>query len=201
MDTASRVVGLYRAEDRAPNRSWPSAFPFRTVTGQVYTPATIPRPSSERWPPRLSRPSPGPGECRGRGEAFGIGLLDQLRGAVRTRVGSGSLKVERSGRVTAITGSSAHGQGHETTFAQVCGSSSVYLRTMSASCTGTRAQRPQGFGTFGSRSVALGGGAGPCVGRGGPEGTPHRRQAAGGCRRGRGQGSRASRSSGSSATG
>ncbi|MBI4562110.1 MAG: molybdopterin-dependent oxidoreductase, partial [Candidatus Rokubacteria bacterium] len=72
---------------------------------------------------------------------------------------SGSVRVERSGSVTAVTGSSPHGQGHETTFGQVVADflgvepGEVVIRH------GDTQSAPQGFGTFGSRSVSLGGGA------------------------------------------
>src|SRR5262249_35228367 len=72
---------------------------------------------------------------------------------------SGSLKVERSGKVTAITGSSAHGQGHETTFAQVVADHLGVTPDDVVVVHGDTPSGPEGFGTFGSRSIALGGGA------------------------------------------
>jgi carbon-monoxide dehydrogenase large subunit len=72
---------------------------------------------------------------------------------------SGSLKVERSGKVTAITGSSAHGQGHETTFAQVVADHLGVSPDDVVVVHGDTRSGPEGFGTFGSRSIALGGGA------------------------------------------
>src|SRR5207249_2945641 len=70
-----------------------------------------------------------------------------------------ALKVERSGRVTAITGSSAHGQGHETTFAQIVADHLGVTPDDVVVVHGDTRSGPEGFGTFGSRSVALGGGA------------------------------------------
>src|SRR6185436_2080560 len=72
---------------------------------------------------------------------------------------SGSIRVERSGKVTAITGSSAHGQGHETTFAQVVADHLGVTPDEVTVLHGDTRSGPEGFGTFGSRSVALGGGA------------------------------------------
>ncbi|MCI0452702.1 MAG: molybdopterin-dependent oxidoreductase, partial [Candidatus Latescibacteria bacterium] len=57
-------------------------------------------------------------ERRARGEIVGVGLASYVEPCALGWE-SGTVRVERSGRVTAITGSSAHGQGHETTFAQV----------------------------------------------------------------------------------
>ena len=67
--------------------------------------------------------------------------------------------MERSGKVTAITGSSAHGQGHETTFAQVVADHLGVTPEEVTVMHGDTRLGPEGFGTFGSRSVALGGGA------------------------------------------
>ena len=72
---------------------------------------------------------------------------------------SGAIRVERSGKVTAITGSSAHGQGHETTFAQVVADHVGVTPDEVTVLHGDTRSGPEGFGTFGSRSVALGGGA------------------------------------------
>src|SRR5205085_6314828 len=63
------------------------------------------------------------------------------------------------GRITAITGSSAQGQGHETTFAQIVadrlGVSIDDVVVMHGDTHGV----PQAVGTFGSRSAAMGGSA------------------------------------------
>ncbi len=69
------------------------------------------------------------------------------------------MKVERSGRVTAITGSSAHGQGHETTFAQIVADQLGVEPDDVVVVHGDTRSGPEGFGTFGSRSIALGGSA------------------------------------------
>jgi carbon-monoxide dehydrogenase large subunit len=61
--------------------------------------------------------------------------------------------------VTAITGSSAHGQGHETTFAQIVADHLGVTPEEVVVVHGDTRAGPEGFGTFGSRSVALGGGA------------------------------------------
>jgi len=61
--------------------------------------------------------------------------------------------------VTAITGSSAHGQGHETTFAQVVADAVGVTPEDVTVIHGDTRRGPEGFGTHGSRSTALGGGA------------------------------------------
>jgi aerobic carbon-monoxide dehydrogenase large subunit len=72
---------------------------------------------------------------------------------------SASVTVEPSGHVIARSGSSPHGQGHETTFAQIVAArlgvdpGDVELRF------GDTAEVPAGVGTFASRSTAMGGSA------------------------------------------
>jgi aerobic carbon-monoxide dehydrogenase large subunit len=105
--------------------------------------------------PRLRREQ---AERRARGEVVGVGLASYIEPAALGWE-SGAVKVERSGRVTAITGSSAHGQGHETTFAQVVADQLGVGPDDVVVVHGDTRAGPEGFGTFGSRSVALGGGA------------------------------------------
>jgi aerobic carbon-monoxide dehydrogenase large subunit len=159
MDTASRVVGLDPAEIRRRNLIAADAFPFRTVTGQVYDsgdyPQALQRALATADYPALRRAQE---ERRRRGELVGIGLTSYVEPCALGWE-SGSLKVERSGRVTAITGSSAHGQGHETTFAQVVADHLGVSPDDVSVVHGDTRSGPEGFGTFGSRSVALGGGA------------------------------------------
>jgi carbon-monoxide dehydrogenase large subunit len=72
---------------------------------------------------------------------------------------SGVVRVERSGKVTAITGSSPHGQGHETTFAQIVADHLGVAYEDVIVRHGDTLGAPQGIGTFGSRSAGLGGSA------------------------------------------
>ena len=69
------------------------------------------------------------------------------------------MRVERSGTVTAVTGTSPHGQGHETTFAQIIADHlGVAFDDVIVRHGDTRGA-PQAIGTFGSRSAGLGGNA------------------------------------------
>ena len=159
MDTAARAAGLDPAELRRRNLIPADRFPYRTVTGQSY--------DSGDYPEALALALRTAGyddmrraqaERRGRGELVGIGLVSYIEPAALGWE-SGSIKVERSGKVTAITGSSAHGQGHETTFAQVVADRLGVEPDDVVVVHGDTRSGPEGFGTFGSRSVALGGGA------------------------------------------
>ena len=159
MDTAARVIGLDPAELRRRNLIPPERFPFRTVTGQSYDsgdyPQALERALAAADYPGLRKQQ---AERRAGGEIVGIGVVSYVEPCALGWE-SGSIRVERSGRVTAITGSSAHGQGHETTFAQVVADHLGVTPDEVTVLHGDTRSGPEGFGTFGSRSVALGGGA------------------------------------------
>lgn len=159
MDEAARELGVDPAEIRRKNFIPRDRFPYTTVTGQVYDSGDYERSMDKALAligyAELRREQRA---ARDRGEIVGVGLATYVE-PCGLGWESGSVRVERTGSVTAVTGSSAHGQGHETTFAQVVADflgvepSGVVVKH------GDTQAAPQGFGTFGSRSVALGGGA------------------------------------------
>jgi carbon-monoxide dehydrogenase large subunit len=159
MDGAARALGLDPAEIRRRNFIPRDRFPFRTATGQVYDSGdyaqALERALAVADYADLRREQ---AQRRRRGEIVGIGLASYIEPAALGWE-SGSVRVERSGRVTAVTGSSAHGQGHETTFAQIVADHLGVTPDEVAVLHGDTHSGPEGFGTFGSRSVALGGGA------------------------------------------
>jgi carbon-monoxide dehydrogenase large subunit len=159
MDTAARALGVDPAELRRRNLVPADRFPFVTITGQVYDSGDYPQ-ALERALAAVDYPAQrrAQEERRRRGEIVGVGIASYVEPCALGWE-SGSVKVERSGRVTAITGSSAHGQGHETTFAQVVADALGVTPDDVTVVHGDTRSGPEGFGTFGSRSTALGGGA------------------------------------------
>ena len=159
VDEAAHALGLDPAEIRRRNLIPREAFPYTTATGQVY--------DSGDYAEALARVlaaadydglRQAQAERRRRGELVGLGLSTYVEPAALGWE-SGVVRMERSGAVTAITGSSPHGQGHETTFAQVVAD---HLGVEPDAVTvrhGDTAGAPHGSGTAGSRSTALGGGA------------------------------------------
>ena len=111
-------------------------------------------------------------EARRRGKLRGIGLSTYLEacgiapsavvGSLGARAGlyeSASVRVDPTGTVTVFTGTHSHGQGHETTFAQiVAGKLGIPLDKVEV-VHGDTARIPFGMGTYGSRSLAVGGSA------------------------------------------
>jgi carbon-monoxide dehydrogenase large subunit len=106
------------------------------------------------------------GKLRGLGYAAYIeacGLApSNIAGALGARAGlfeAGEVRVHPTGSVTVFTGSHSHGQGHETTFAQVVAARlGVPFENVSV-VHGDTGRVPFGMGTYGSRSLAVGGSA------------------------------------------
>jgi aerobic carbon-monoxide dehydrogenase large subunit len=72
---------------------------------------------------------------------------------------SGVVRVHPSGKVTVLTGSHAHGQGHETAFAQIVADGLGIPMEDIEVIHGDTGRTPFGLGTYGSRSAAVGGSA------------------------------------------
>jgi carbon-monoxide dehydrogenase large subunit len=159
VDEAARVLGLDPAEIRRRNLIPSGAFPYTTATGQVYDSGAyaeaLERALAVADYDELRRAQ---AARRQRGELVGLGVSSYVEPAALGWE-SGVVRMERTGAVTAITGSSPHGQGHETTFAQIVAEHLGVEPELVTVRHGDTAGAPQGSGTAGSRSTALGGGA------------------------------------------
>ena len=92
-------------------------------------------------------------------EACGI-APSNIAGALGARAGlyeAGEVRVNPTGGVTVFTGSHSHGQGHETTFSQVVASRLGIPIENVEIVHGDTGRIPFGMGTYGSRSLAVGG--------------------------------------------
>ncbi len=106
------------------------------------------------------------GKLRGLGvnsyiEACGI-APSNLVGQLGARAGlyeSATVRVNATGGLVVMTGSHSHGQGHETSFAQVVADMVGLPEDMVEIVHGDTANTPMGMGTYGSRSLAVGGSA------------------------------------------
>jgi carbon-monoxide dehydrogenase large subunit len=106
------------------------------------------------------------GKLRGIGiatyiEACGI-APSAVVGSLGARAGlyeSAAIRVHPTGSVTVLTGSHAHGQGHETTFAQLVADRLGLPLESVEIVHGDTDKVPYGLGTYGSRSLAVGGSA------------------------------------------
>jgi aerobic carbon-monoxide dehydrogenase large subunit len=97
--------------------------------------------------------------ARARGELMGIGVSTFVEPAGSPGGETGLVRVERDGHVTLVTGAHSHGQGHETSFAQVIADQMHVQMNQVRVIHGDTAAIGDGVGTFASRSMMLGGGA------------------------------------------
>jgi carbon-monoxide dehydrogenase large subunit len=106
------------------------------------------------------------GKLRGLGlnsyiEACGI-APSSLVGQLGARAGlyeSATVRVNATGGLVVMTGSHSHGQGHETAFPQVVADMIGIAEDQIEIVHGDTANTPMGMGTYGSRSLAVGGSA------------------------------------------
>ncbi|MBS8226315.1 xanthine dehydrogenase family protein molybdopterin-binding subunit [Vannielia litorea] len=106
------------------------------------------------------------GKLRGLGvncyiEACGI-APSNLVGQLGARAGlyeSATVRVNATGSISVMTGSHSHGQGHETAFPQVVADMIGIDASQVEIVHGDTANTPMGMGTYGSRSLAVGGSA------------------------------------------
>ncbi len=95
--------------------------------------------------------------ARAQGRLVGIGLASYVEICGFEEDEVSDLVVADDGRVTVLTGSASHGQGHETAFAQLVADELQIPMDMVHVVHGDTALVRNGVGTFGSRSAARGG--------------------------------------------
>lgn len=161
MDMLAAELGMDPAELRRKNLLVPSEFPRLTPTGASYDSGDYGRALEAA----LSlagydelRKEQAERRSRGDAVALGIGLACFVE-VSGTGPEFASARVEMDGSITVMTGSSPHGQGHETTLAQIAARSlGVGIDAVRVLHSDT-AVVPRGIGTFGSRSGQLAGSA------------------------------------------
>ena len=109
-------------------------------------------------------------EAKGKLRGFGVNCYieacgiapSNLVGQLGARAGlyeSATVRVNATGGLVVMTGSHSHGQGHETAFPQVIAEMIGIDESMIEIVHGDTANTPMGMGTYGSRSLAVGGSA------------------------------------------
>jgi carbon-monoxide dehydrogenase large subunit len=159
-DKAAKELGIDRLEIRRKNFIRPSQFPYRTGVGLEYDSGDYEKSLTEAlkisdYHELLRRRD----EARQHGELVGVGVSTFVEPSGGAGFESGTVRVERTGEITVLTGSSSHGQGHETSFAQVIAEKMHVSMNHVAIRHGDTIAVQQGVGTFGSRSMVMGGGA------------------------------------------
>ncbi len=159
VDAVAREIGMDEVEFRRRNFIRPEEFPYRTASGMVYDSGAYEAAMDKVLALsnyRALKAQQQAERARGERTLLGIGLATFVEPSAAGWE-SGFVRVEPSGRVTAATGSSAHGQGHETSFAQLLADRLGIPFDQIVVRHGDTAVCPPGVGTFGSRSTVLGG--------------------------------------------
>lgn len=173
VDKAARELGVSPFDLRRQNFVKPDQFPYQTPVAVVYDTgnydATLDKlveMIDHAGFEKRAAESKARGKLRGFGlahyiEACGI-APSNLVGQLGARAGlyeSASVRVNATGSITVFTGSHSHGQGHETTFAQVVSEMIGIDASQIEIVHGDTSNTPMGMGTYGSRSLAVGGSA------------------------------------------
>lgn len=169
VETAARDMGMDPIEIR--RRNFVQEFPFASPVGLTYDTGDFSAHLDKAvqiadvagFPARKA-------EAAARGKRRGIGYScyieacglapSNIAGALGARAGlfeAGEVRVHPTGTVTVFTGSHSHGQGHETTFAQVVAAKLGIPVESVEIVHGDTGRIPFGMGTYGSRSLAVGG--------------------------------------------
>ena len=171
VDLAARHLNMDPIEFRRKNFIQPSEFPYQTPLAMVYDSGEYDRlfdklvAESNYATLRTEQAT-----ARDGGRLVGVGVAgcieasgpapSKIAGALGSAVGfweSAVLRVHPSGKITVLTGSHTHGQGHETAFAQIVADELGVAMEDVEVIHGDTGLIPFGMGTYGSRSAAVGG--------------------------------------------
>ena len=173
VETAARELGMDPAELRRRNFIQPEDFPYETPVALTYDTGdyeaslnrALERIDYAGFPARRAE-SVARGKRRGLGFSAYIEACGLAPSQVALSLGAGvglfesaEVRVNVTGSVTVTTGSHSHGQGHETTFAQVVSDRLGIPFENVEVVHGDTARSDYGLGTYGSRSLAVGGSA------------------------------------------
>jgi aerobic carbon-monoxide dehydrogenase large subunit len=166
MDMLARELNMDPADLRRKNFIQPNQFPYQTQMGAVYDSGDYDKAlnaalKAANWDGLKAERD----QARKDGRLVGLGLamyveVCGLGPSSSLPTGGwehGQVTIERDGRITATTGASPHGQGNETTFAQMLADQFSIPFEHVTILHGDTGVVKQGIGTFGSRSQAVAG--------------------------------------------
>ena len=166
VDILATELKMDPAEIRVKNFVHREEFPFPTATGLMYDSGNYAAPLEKAMATvDYKKLRAEQAEARKQGKFMGIGICTygEICGfgpSPATPAGgweSATVKIEPSGKVTVLTGTCSHGQGEETTFAQIAADELGVDIDDILVLRGDTAIVPYGIGTFGSRATAIGG--------------------------------------------
>jgi carbon-monoxide dehydrogenase large subunit len=171
VDLAADELGVDPAELRRKNFIPTDAFPYQTPvalqydSGDYFSTLDLATKAADYTGFEARR-----AEAARHGKLRGIGIATYIEacgiapsavvGSLGARAGlfeAAAVRVHPTGSVTILTGSHSHGQGHETTFAQLVADGLGIPMESIEIVHGDSAKIPYGMGTYGSRSLAVGG--------------------------------------------
>ncbi|AXI10337.1 carbon monoxide dehydrogenase [Oceanobacillus zhaokaii] len=173
IDLFAREIGMDPVEFRRKNFAKKEDFPYTNAQGLVYDSGDYEKPLNKALEILDYKKLRAEQEAlRKEGKLIGIGFSTYVElcgfgpsavaGAIGFQGGvweNATIRVHPSGKVTVFSGTSPHGQGHNTTFSQVVSDKlGIPLEDIEFVFSDTKAVS-MGWGTYGSRSVAVGGGA------------------------------------------
>ena len=166
MDVVARELNMDPVEVRRKNFPSASEFPFHTATGLDYDSgdyeAALKKALDLSGYQKLREQQK---KSRENGKLIGIGVSSYVEicalGPSQAMPAGGwesaTVRIEPTGKVTVLTGASPHGQGQETSFAQIAADElGVDLHDVTV-IHGDTGVVQYGIGTFGSRATAVGG--------------------------------------------
>ncbi len=166
VDMLALELGMDPAEIRLKNFIRNEEFPFNTATGLQYDSGDYAAPlkkAMELVEYDYFRAKQKEARAEGRYLGLGISTYGEICAfgpSPATPAGgweSAMVRVDPTGKVTVYTGSCHHGQGEETTFAQLAADELGIPIDDIIVGRGDTSQIPYGIGTFGSRGTAVGG--------------------------------------------
>jgi carbon-monoxide dehydrogenase large subunit len=168
VDLLAAELKMDPAELRLKNFVPSDKFPYPTPTGLMYDSGDYAKPLNKAMEQvdyaGLRREQE---KARKEGKLMGIGIstygeICAMGPSFALPAGgweSATVKIEPTGKVTVLTGASPHGQGEETTFAQIVADELGVEMNDVLVVHGDTAVVQYGIGTFGSRGTAVGGSA------------------------------------------
>ncbi|MBI2538382.1 MAG: molybdopterin-dependent oxidoreductase, partial [Deltaproteobacteria bacterium] len=161
VDRVAGELGIDPVKVRKKNFPKPKEFPFQTATGLSYDSGNYELALRKALKiigyEKLRREQK---RLRKRGRYLGIGLSTYVEICAMGPKGMweyGKVGVGPAGKVTVLSGASPHGQGQETSFAQIVADELGMELDDITVIHGDTAAVPKGIGTFGSRATAVGG--------------------------------------------
>ncbi len=173
IDKAARELGVEPADLRRKNFINPDQFPYQTPVALEYDSgnfhATMDKAMALADYAGIEARA---AEAAKRGKLRGIGMSQYIEacgiapsnlvGQLGARAGlyeTATVRVNATGSISVLTGCHSHGQGHETSFPQIVADMIGIDASQIDLVHGDTANTPMGMGTYGSRSIAVGGSA------------------------------------------